>query len=140
VGRSLAWVRLTRRGDDQPAGHVVRLGPVESDDGLDEEGPFSAWLPPDDRLWRHPSEVPVPGGRAARSPRERPGSGGRTTTPAMLSLWTSAPLTRLWTIAVVAGIIGAVTASGLGMVSGAFERRTTVVHSVVPTAPADTLA
>ncbi len=32
---------------------------MEPDDGPEEDGPFSPWLPPDDRLWRHPSEAPA---------------------------------------------------------------------------------
>ena len=45
------------RGDDCAAGPPGTLGRVEWDDeGLDD-GPGSPLLPPDDRLWRHPSEV-----------------------------------------------------------------------------------
>jgi putative serine protease PepD len=41
---------------------------------------------------------------------------------------------------VVAGVIGAVAASGIGMMTGAFQRETTVVHSVIGSGPAETLA
>lgn len=45
------------RGDDSARGAPGTLAVVEWDeDGLDE-GPGSPLLPPDDRLWRHPSEV-----------------------------------------------------------------------------------
>jgi S1-C subfamily serine protease len=40
----------------------------------------------------------------------------------------------------MAGVIGALAASGLGMVSGVFEQQTTIVHAVMPTGPAETLA
>ena len=44
-------------GDDCAQGGPGTLGRVEwDDDGLDD-GPGSPLLPPDDRLWRHPSEV-----------------------------------------------------------------------------------
>jgi S1-C subfamily serine protease len=49
-------------------------------------------------------------------------------------------LTRIWAVALLAGIIGAAAASGLGMVSGVFAARTTVVDPVVPTAPVETVA
>jgi putative serine protease PepD len=42
---------------------------------------------------------------------------------------------RTWLIAVVAGLVGALAASGIGMVTGAFERQTTVVRSVMPSSP-----
>ena len=43
-------------------------------------------------------------------------------------------------MALVAGIVGAVAASGVGMMTGVFEQQTTVVHSVIPSAPTVTLA
>jgi S1-C subfamily serine protease len=42
--------------------------------------------------------------------------------------------------AVVAAIVGAVAATGVGMLTGAFEQQTMVVHSVAPTAPTVTLS
>ena len=56
---------------------------VESDDELDDDGRSGPLLPPDDRLWRHPSEVHASGG------------GHR----ALLS-------GRTWPVAVLAGTIG----------------------------------
>jgi S1-C subfamily serine protease len=112
---------------------------VEPDDGSEEEGPFFAWLPPDDRLWRHPSETlgdqPGQAGDAGGS-----GSGRGGPASGFLSTFSHGPLTRIWTVAVLAGIIGAAAASGLGMVSGVFAARTTVVDPVVPTAPVETVA
>src|SRR5690348_16506813 len=59
-------------GDDRLPTFLIRLGYVEPDDGTEEEGPFSPWLPPDDRLWRHPSEAPTdPEPAASRQTRRR---------------------------------------------------------------------
>jgi putative serine protease PepD len=108
---------------------------VEPDDGRDEEGPFSPWVPPDDRLWRHPSEVP------ANRPADAPASNQPRQDSANARLLSGLrnPATRLWTIAVIAGLIGAVAASGIGMMTGAFQHKTTVVHSVIPAGPSETL-
>ncbi len=104
---------------------------VGSDYGLEDDGPFFAWLPPEDRLWRHPSEAPTghPGGTVAAG-RSGPGRLGAA----------NLGPTRIWTVALVAGVIGAVAASGIGMVSGAFEKPTTVVQSVFPSTPSVSLA
>jgi putative serine protease PepD len=74
---------------------------MASDDDADDLGGFGQPLPPDDRLWRHPSELaglqPAPGGGApAPSPGNRP----------------------LWGAIVAAGLAGAVLATGLLAVSG----------------------
>jgi len=105
--------------------------PVETDDGLDDEGPVRPLLPPDDSLWRHPSELQASGTRISATtvgahPTNR-GSEG----------WSP---TRVWAVAVVAGVVGALTASGVGMLSGAFDQRTTVVRSVSQEGPSLTLA
>lgn len=84
---------------------------MEHDDGLEEEGPFSRWLPPDDRLWRHPSEV---AGVAAHRPTAAALSPGRTP--------------RSWPLAIIAGMVGALLASGIGAVTGEFAGGTTVVR------------
>ena len=58
----------TPGGDDCAAGAPGSLGSVEWDDeGLDD-GPGSPLLPPDDRLWRHPSEVAETGPPVVRGP------------------------------------------------------------------------
>lgn len=88
---------------------------METDDGLDDDGPSRPLLPPDDRLWRHPSELRDAGvGSPASAVRNPPSSGPG----------------RVWAVAIVAGVVGALTASGVGMLSGAFEQQTTVVRSV----------
>lgn len=108
----------------------------EPTDGGDEEGPFYAWLPPEDRLWRHPSE-------AATSSRAYP--------PAVESpIWTRRRLggvlagrpglARTCAVAVIAGMIGALTASGVGVASGWWYQHTTIVRSVLPSTPSVSLA
>lgn len=82
------------------------------EEGREEEGPLFAWLPPEDRLWRHPSEVGEP--RPSGAPRVR----------------VARP--RTWMVACVAGVIGAVLASGIGVAAGFFPRRTIVDPVPVP--------
>jgi putative serine protease PepD len=112
---------------------------VEPDDGMEEEGPYLAWLPPDDRLWRHPSEGPVPEEPPSSESGEGGGAGGSHSVPSHVAGWARHPSARIWAIAVVAAIVGAVAATGVGMLTGAFEQQTTVVHSVAPTVPTVTL-
>ena len=88
---------------------------METDDGLDDEGPTRPLLPPDDRLWRHPSELRAPGEHSAS-----------TVTRSAQPLGAG----RVWAVAIVAGVVGALTASGVGMLSGAFEQQTTVIKPV----------
>jgi S1-C subfamily serine protease len=85
---------------------------VDPDDGLEEEEPVFPWLPPDDRLWRHPSELqtnplPIVPGVATRTAEH-----------------------RIWTVALLAGVIGALLASGVGVAAGTFQNSTTVVRPV----------
>lgn len=82
-----------------------------SDDDADDLGGFGQPLPPDDRLWRHPSEL------AASQPP--PGVGGPV----------PAPLTRPpWAAIAAAGLAGAVLATGLLAVSGELGRGDRVVE------------
>jgi putative serine protease PepD len=107
----------------------LRSNPVEPDDGLDDDGPFRPLLPPDDRLWRHPSEIHASGSASTHSP----------VTVARRAVQTLAP-PRVWAVALVAGVVGALTVSAVGMLSGAFEQQTTVVRSLSPQGPSLTLA
>lgn len=86
------------------------------DDDAFSEGSFGPWLPPEDRLWRHPSEMAGSSPPASSSP------------PATSNAVPAAPRlpNRVWTIAVVAGILGALMATGIGAVTGEFGHRTTV--------------
>jgi putative serine protease PepD len=85
---------------------------MEPDDVFDDDGPTGPLLPPDDRLWRHPSETatnPLPGpfGLATRS-REP----------------------KLLTVAVLAGLISSLLTTGLIAVAGGFDGRTVTHRSV----------
>jgi len=103
------------------------MSPVRSvamepeDEGQEDEGPVSSWLDPDDRLWRHPSEVAeVPFPAALAPPTTAVGDGpGSRRQP------------HLWAVAVLAGSIGAVLATGLLTASGRLRGgATTVVRPV----------
>jgi S1-C subfamily serine protease len=85
---------------------------VDPDDGLEEDGPLLPWLSPDDRLWRHPSEM-----------------AGFQSTPGTLTT-TRGPDRRLWTVALLAGVVGAILASGAGAVVGQYHHTTTVIRPI----------
>lgn len=107
--------------------------PLEGGDApRDEDGPFYAWLPPEDRLWRHPSEA-APGADGGRPGGSRGSQGRRLPTPA-------AGWRATWAVAAVAGLVGACAATGVGLASGIWPRDTTVVRSVQPSTSAVTLA
>jgi serine protease Do len=78
------------------------------DDGLDDEDEpaYRPPLPPDDRLWRHPSEVAV---ETAVAPPARPSYA-----------------THAWLITLVSGLVGALLATSLVAVAGGFEDGRTV--------------
>jgi putative serine protease PepD len=85
-----------------------------SDDDADDLGDFGQPLPPDDRLWRHPSELasleaPPGGGSPGPSPADRPS----------------------WGAVVAAGLTGAVLATGLLAVSGELRGDRVVERHVV---------
>lgn len=88
---------------------------VEAEESRDDDGPFFPYLPPEDRLWRHPSEMGAGTARAVSNALQR-ASGG-----------------RLWSVALVAGVLGAVVASGVGLATGVFIRHTVVVTVPLPT-------
>lgn len=77
------------------------------DDADDDMGALRPPLPPDDRLWRHPSEMGAHGpgpSPVLAAPRE-PGRSGP------------------WSVVVVAGLAGAVLAAGLLAISGQLDDR-----------------
>jgi S1-C subfamily serine protease len=82
---------------------------MELGDGLGDDESSAGWIPPDDRLWRHPSEVTVAPKRKRREP-------------------------RLWSVAILAGLIASMLTSGLIVAAGGFKK--TVVHSVENDVPA----
>lgn len=73
--------------------------PLDDDDADDVSG-FARPLPPDDRLWRHPSEL----GAVPPVPSTAPGP------------------PRAWPIAVVAGLVGAVLCGGVLAITGQLGR------------------
>ncbi|MBW3548324.1 MAG: S1C family serine protease [Actinobacteria bacterium] len=88
----------------------------------DEVAGFRAPPPPDDRLWRHPSEV-EPAGPAALRPR----AGGR-------------PSPNPWPVALVSGLVGAALTLGVVASTGALHDRRNagvVVPRSVPPAAAE---
>ncbi|HEY2557918.1 MAG TPA: hypothetical protein VGI08_12480, partial [Diaminobutyricibacter sp.] len=114
-------------------GRSLGSKPVEPDDGMDEETPSTPLLPPDDRLWRHPSEMhsagssrsggagnfgSAPSSGSASGPTSGPASGSAHGTLGIHGLGHR----RVWAVAVVAGLVGALTVSGVGMVTGIFEQ------------------
>lgn len=76
---------------------------MERDDPVGDDEPRSRLLPPDDRLWRHPSEV-----------------GADVTAPAALGRRPARP--GLLVVAVAAGVAGALVALGLMAATGNLRR------------------
>jgi putative serine protease PepD len=111
---------VCRMDPEQPPAH----GPGEDDD----DHPGSPWLPPDDRLWRHPSEVrsnpSVPGQRPSRS------VGG----------WLVGPEGRTWLVGVISGVVGALVCGGVLIAAGAVNQPTPVFVTKTATHPASSTA
>jgi S1-C subfamily serine protease len=91
---------------------------VEPDDELDPDGSRDRLLPPDDRLWRHPSEVASAGG--AR--------GGPPAPDTAVETPSSPPEGRMWRVAILSGVVGALLASGVVYAVGIVRTR----HVMVP--------
>ena len=75
------------------------------DEGDDDAPVFGAPLPPDDRLWRHPSEL------------------GGTTAVALSSPTSTHNHPRVWSIAVVSGLVGAVLTVGVIAATGGLQEK-----------------
>lgn len=106
--------------------------PSTADGNPEEEGPFFAWLPPEDRLWRHPSEgAPAPDSSGSAL------AGGYRRWGAVLP---RSLLRSTWAVALIAGLVGATAATGIGLASGLWPRQTTVLRSVVPSTSSVSLA
>src|SRR5687768_18524513 len=81
----------------------VSCSAMEMDDGHEDDEPIPPLLPPDDRLWRHPSELEP-------TRRRRRGEG------------------RVLLIATLSGVIGALLATGVLTVTGTMRTRTDTVR------------
>jgi S1-C subfamily serine protease len=125
---------------------------VDPDDGLEADEPLFPWLPPDDRLWRHPSELaaghPISGSSSGSASGSSPGAGSvssagsvagsptgrrggvRTAISTIPGLSPRDIDRRLWTVALFAGVVGALLASGAGVVAGQYHRSTTVIRPI----------
>lgn len=104
----------------------------------EEDGPFFALLPPEDRLWRHPSEAAAAsaaGDSGAARSGPRPGGEHRSSANLQRSI-----LRSTWAIAMIAGLVGATAATGIGLASGLWAHETTVVRSIAPATSSVSLA
>jgi putative serine protease PepD len=84
-----------------------------------DEGPSTPFLPPDDRLWRHPSEV------RSNPPAPAPSSGARA--------WYRRPGAHLWLVGATSGVVGALLCAGILMAAGAVDRSPPPVTDVSAT-------
>ncbi|HTV11892.1 MAG TPA: trypsin-like peptidase domain-containing protein [Acidimicrobiales bacterium] len=93
-------------------------------EGEDDEPESSSWLHPDDRLWRHPSEVRsnpplVPQPQRALLTRLARGSQG-----------------RIWLVGVVSGVLGALVAVGVLAATGEVGKQQQYITTKTTTSPA----
>ncbi|HUQ63529.1 MAG TPA: trypsin-like peptidase domain-containing protein [Acidimicrobiales bacterium] len=86
---------------------------MEFVDPEDGPQPFREPPPPDDRLWRHPSELPAPATPAGRPPRKDTRS------------------RQVWLFAGISAVGASILTAGLIAVTGAFDLRSTTVTPVV---------
>jgi putative serine protease PepD len=89
--------------------------------GEDDEGPSTPWLPPDDRLWRHPSEVLS----NPPTPTQGPARG--------LGHWFRGAGGRPWLIGATSGVVAALVCAGILIAAGAVEQPTPVTTHVANT-------
>ncbi len=88
--------------------------PVEPFEGADDEAD-RGWVHPDDRLWRHPSEMGLSGGG---------GGGGAAPATSRVNV------PNVFAIASLAGVIGALMTAGLIAAIGGFNGRVQPVRSI----------
>lgn len=89
----------------------------------EEEPLSSSWLPPDDRLWRHPSEVRVHPAPVVVAPR--PGLVGRLRRPFVM----------LGSLALASGLCGALACAGVLWAAGDLGHRVVNMVGIEGTAP-----
>jgi putative serine protease PepD len=99
---------------------VLSMEPAEEqpDNPGEEEGPPAPWLPPDDRLWRHPSEI--------RSHPAVAGAGqGR-----WFTRWARSPQVGTWLVGLASGCAGALVTAGVLLASGGVPTATPITTTV----------
>lgn len=85
---------------------------MEPYDQADDESAPGPLLPPDDRLWRHPSELALVGApRSSQGPA--PSVAGAPPTCSTVSRVALRFSERVWTIALLSGVVGALLATGV---------------------------
>lgn len=102
-----------------PGKASVTSGPMDPLDAPGDE-PERGWVHPDDRLWRHPSEVtsiPAPEASTSAMARAKP--------------------PNPWAVAGLAGMIGALLTAGLIAAAGGFSTRELPVRSIERVASAE---
>jgi S1-C subfamily serine protease len=130
AGRSLGSPDVGGASDEYPSGDPDFLrGAGEGWERPGEELAH-AWIPPEDRLWRHPSEASASAPPAGYPPRRRSQSHGRL----------ARGIQSTWAVAVVAGLVGALAATGVGVASGLWPKDTTVLRPSVQPSTAVSLA
>jgi S1-C subfamily serine protease len=92
-------------------------------DDPEDDGPGAPWLPPDDRLWRHPSEVFANSGA---------GSNGLV---AVAARWVRRAEARIWLVGVLSGVVGALVGAGVLVVAGATGEAPAPVRTSVSSTP-----
>ncbi len=98
--------------------------PRGSGDELDDDQPGRPWLPPDDRLWRHPSEV-----------RVNPAATPQAETVRTLGAWARRVELRIWFLGIVAGVVGALICTAVLVATGVVS----TPQVVLPLAPTSTV-
>ncbi len=112
-------------------------------DERDDDAPSGPLLPPDDRLWRHPSEMGAASGASRTGPSPAgPAAAGPDAGPHDGSIPASRPGGRRWAV-VAAGLAGATLTLGSLALAGAFkrevvERRVASATSSLPATPVST--
>ncbi len=86
-------------------------------DEPDDDPPGRPWLPPDDRLWRHPSEV-----------RVNPATTRQVATAGFLGAWARRVELRIWCLGMIAGVVGALICTAVLVASGAVGTQQTVLN------------
>lgn len=101
----------------------VDEAPDEEDEGADLDLPLGSPLHPDDRLWRHPSELATAGLPSAAQTSVPAPDGGSRAAPPGGSQRHGRGVLGLWLPVVLAGTVGALLSAGLLTVTGELDRQ-----------------